>query len=158
MAIFGSLGVLQEQVSDSYLFEGISFLMNTDLGEIFKRVSPDNKEVVEIDGKNVYAIFQEYDTKLPEAVKMEGHEKYIDIQFIYEGNEQIDICGLNEITESDEYNDEKDIYFPEVSSYSSMVLNAGYGAILFPEDIHGPARCIGTPGRVKKVVIKVSVE
>ena len=158
MAIFGTLGVLQEQVSDSSLFEGISFLMNADLGEIFKKVSPGNKEVVEIDGKNVYAIFQEYDTKLPEEVKMEGHEKYIDIQFIYEGGEQIDVCGLNEITEGVEYNDEKDIYFPKVSSYSSMVLNKGYGAIIFPEDIHGPSRCIGNPSRVKKVVVKVSVE
>lgn len=115
------------------------------------------KKTVEIDGKNVYAIFQEYDTKLHDNAKLEGHRKYADVQFIYEGAEIIGMCDLKDLDGGADYNDEKDIFFCKSKKLSHVILGAGEGAILYPEDLHAPCMCIGEQKRVKKIVFKVKL-
>ena len=60
----------------------------------------------EIDGDNVYAIVQEYETKAPG--KFESHKKYTDIQFIVSGKELIGYANIAHLTPDTEYDAEKD--------------------------------------------------
>lgn len=157
MAVFGTVATLEAQACQKKYGKVIDFLKNTNLAEIFAEVSPGNKKTVEIDGKNVYAIFQEYDTKLHENAKLEGHRAYADVQYIYEGAEIIGYCDIKDIAAEPEYNAEKDIFFCKSNKLSHVILGAGEAAILEPADLHAPCMCIGEPKHVKKIVFKVKL-
>lgn len=113
----------------------------------------------EIDGKDLYASVQEYNSKLEADAKFEGHRNYIDIQFVVSGTEIIKVADISKMTLKTEYNAEKDVEFYEDNAQASaLVVNAGEYAVLFPHDIHMP--CVSlkeSPAPVKKIVVKVKV-
>ena len=112
----------------------------------------------ELDGKNLFAIVNEYDTVHPDSEQMESHKKYIDIQYIVTGAERIGHDFLQQQTPSKAYDEEKDfMLFAEKSSFFS-ILQQGMFAIFFPHDLHLPNIMIDKAAYVKKVVIKVAVE
>ncbi|MBN2744020.1 MAG: YhcH/YjgK/YiaL family protein [Marinilabiliaceae bacterium] len=158
MALFGTLDVLAAQAPEHALLkEGIRFLQTVNMTEMFALTSPGNNHKVEIKGKDLFAIFQTYDSKPLSGLKFEGHKKYIDIQFIYSGEEFIGVAGLGQISENAEYNDEKDIHLSKVEKYSNWMILPSEAAILFPEDMHAPGMAIDQPTRIQKVVVKVAV-
>ena len=113
----------------------------------------------EIDGKELYASVQEYDSKLAANAKFEGHRNYIDIQYVVSGTEIIKVADVAQMTRKGEYNAEKDVeFYEDNASASALVLSAGEYAILFPQDIHMPCVSLNeTPAPVKKIVVKVHV-
>jgi biofilm protein TabA len=158
MALFGTLKVLANQtVASDLLKEGIKYLETVNMEQMFAEVSPGNNKKVEIKGKQLFAIFQEYDTKPLSGLKFEGHKRYIDIQYIHSGEEVIGVAGLAQITEPDAYNDEKDIHLSKVGRYSNWLLLPNEAAIFYPEDMHAPGMAVNSPTRVKKVVIKIAI-
>lgn len=157
MAIFGTIQTLVKQCNDTKLNNALQYLLDTDLSGIFENVKENNPLKIEIDGSNIFAIFQSYETKPIEDANMEGHRKYIDIQYIHSGTEQILVAPSTRIIKNDEYNEQDDIYFPKTADYSPIRLNAGMGCILHPEDIHAPCISIDAPTKIQKIVIKVAV-
>jgi YhcH/YjgK/YiaL family protein len=158
MAIIGSTEILEKQTQNNRIHKALDYLKNADIHQEFTAVSPGNNKTVEIEGKSIFAIYQAYDSKSLDTIKLEGHLKYIDIQYIFEGEEQILLASKADIVKDDTYNEEKDFYFPEVKKYASIQLKSEDAAILFPEDLHGPGYCIEKPASVKKIVIKVKVD
>src|SRR5579862_2731121 len=61
-----------------------------------------------IDGDEIYAILQEYDTKNDADAKLEAHRKYIDVQYIISGEELIGVLPLTNQTTCKEYDAEND--------------------------------------------------
>lgn len=127
--------------------------------EIIKNVNFDEMEL----GKHVinddfYMLLQTYETKKPETARHEAHKKYVDVQYIVEGMEQIDIAPASEMEVEDEYNEEKDIvFFKEPAQATTFVLTTGSYAVLYPEDSHKPGVCVGKQAQVKKIVGKVRI-
>lgn len=113
----------------------------------------------EIDGKELYASVQEYDSKLAANAKFEGHRNYIDIQYVVSGAETINVADIAKMTPKGDYNPDKDVEFYEPNEQASaLVLEAGEYAVLFPHDIHQPGVSLNeTPAPVKKIVVKVKV-
>ncbi len=114
-----------------------------------------------IDGKNSYAILQRYNTKLPGTSKPEAHRQYVDIQYIVEGREELGWCPLNpELKANTKYDIDKDIIFYErLVPGSSVILEEGAYAVLYPADVHHPCGAIeGKVGPVTKVVVKIAVD
>jgi YhcH/YjgK/YiaL family protein len=108
----------------------------------------------EIDGEDIYAIVQQYDTKPMSSGKWEAHKKYIDIQFMVSGKEKMGYSHKNKMIVTHEYNSDKDaIYLKGEGNF--LVAEAGYFAIFFPTDVHMPCIAINLSTPVKKVVIKV---
>ena len=128
---------------------GFNFLINTDL---------DNLEIgrYEIDGKNVFALVSEYESKKPEDCRPEAHQIYADIQYIVSGREAIGFAPLGGQTITSEYNPEKDIVFFEGET-TPLILETKMFAVFFPQDVHRPCMQINGPEKVKKVVVKVKV-
>jgi YhcH/YjgK/YiaL family protein len=157
MAIFGTIEILKKQTQNAQLLKALDFILKTDIKSVFAQVTPEKKQTIEIDGKKIFAIFQSYSSKLPDDTKIEGHKEYIDIQYIFSGEERILLASEKDIVSPDPYNSEKDVYFPKVKNSSNIQLRKGDAAILFPEDLHGPCCCIDKPMPVEKVVIKVAV-
>ena len=82
------------------LEKGFKFLQEND----FSKMEPGRYE---IDGSNVYAMVQQYDTKLIENCRWEAHRKYIDIQYIVSGKEKMGYSNIKNMKEI-EYKEEKD--------------------------------------------------
>jgi YhcH/YjgK/YiaL family protein len=131
------------------LKKGFDFLKNTDLlnAEIGKH---------EIDGKNVFALVSEYESKAHQDCRLEAHRTYADIQYIVSGKEAIGFAPLNDQTVTAEYNTDKDIIFFSGET-EQLTVEAGMFAVFFPQDVHRPCMQIGGPEKVKKVVVKVKM-
>lgn len=131
------------------LKKGFDYLKSTD----FK-----NAEVgkYEIDGKEVFAMVSEYDSKAHEDCRPEAHRAYADIQYIISGREAIGYTPLNGQTATTEFNAEKDIIFYSGETVQ-VNLEAGMFAVFFPQDVHRPCMQIDGPEKVKKVVVKVKM-
>lgn len=156
MAIFGTIEQVKEQMVDHPLLKkGIAFLQDYNLAEVFASVSEGKGQKVVIEEGALVANFMAYTSKEPQDTKYEGHRKYTDIQFIFEGEELFGISSLDEVTEDDAFNVEKDIYFPKVARGSEVVLKKGICCVVFPGELHAPAIKLGQCQTVKKVVIKV---
>ena len=112
-----------------------------------------------IDGEAVFAAVSEYETKLPEEAKFEIHRRYIDIQFLIEGVENIGVCKASDCVVTEDYYAEKDLAFvkPNTVYVDTVSIHDDVFAILFPHDAHQPCVMRDQKANVKKVVIKVAV-
>ncbi len=113
----------------------------------------------EIDGKELYASVLEYNSKAKADAKFEGHRKYIDIQYIVSGIEEIAVANIAKVEKKTEYNEEKDVEFYELCGKETVgVIEAGEYGIFLPEDIHQPSVAFkGVSAPVKKIVVKVKL-
>jgi len=123
----------------------------------FDKLQPDGK--YEIDGDKLYAIVMTYQTKSAEEAKFEAHQKYIDIQLLLEGRELMDISIGEKLSVDTAYSDEKDVaFFTSPTYFTSVLLEPGRFAVLYPDDIHRPCRKIESSEQVRKMVIKVKMD
>lgn len=131
------------------LKKGFEFIKNTDLQNI---------EIgrYEINGKDVFALVSEYDSKPPQDCRLEAHQAYTDIQYIVSGKEAIGFSTLKNQEVTSPFNAEKDIVFFSGET-TPLILEAGMFAVFFPQDVHRPCMQIDGPEKVKKVVVKVRV-
>jgi YhcH/YjgK/YiaL family protein len=108
-----------------------------------------------IDGDNLFAIVQEYETKDSAAEQMEAHRKYMDVQYMIIGTEQVGHAILHGQTIAKEYDAESDfLLVADAPSFFSK-LDAGMFMVFFPTDLHMPCIMDGEKATVKKVVVKV---
>jgi len=151
--------MISDVINNRHLYAAISprikaaldFLAKTD----FSAMEPGR---IEIDGDNLFVLVQKYDSLPKEQGKWECHRKYIDIQFIAEGIEQIGFTNIDNMKVTTEYNAEKDVAFLSGKGDYVTLVKGSYG-IFFPQDAHQPKVAPdNTPGKVKKVVIKIKVD
>lgn len=107
-----------------------------------------------IDGEEIYALVQEYDTKPQEEGAWEAHRRYIDLQVVIRGVEQFGYAHIGNLTPGD-YDAAKD-WLPLSGAGDFFRLQAGYFAIFLPEDAHMPGLAAGSRLAVKKLVVKIS--
>lgn len=105
----------------------------------------------EVDGDAMYALVQEYDTKLKEAGKWEAHRRYIDLQYVVQGAEGMGYANIHDL-EQGEYMPEKD-FLPLFGEGGQIALRSGYFVLLFPEDAHMPSMALGELKPARKIVI-----
>lgn len=130
------------------LLKALHFLQTTD-------VLSAQPGTIEIDGKQVYAMIQHYNTKPKESGFWEAHRKYIDVQYVAEGVELMGYVNLHQV-KAGEYDAAKDFLLAEGEG-NFLKMPAGTFIILTPEDAHMPGIAVDAPQPVKKVVIKVAV-
>jgi YhcH/YjgK/YiaL family protein len=136
------------------IYKGIdkafAYLQTTDLDNI----APGKYD---IDGDDVFAIVQEYNTLDASGEQMEAHRKHIDVQYMIRGREQVGLALFNDQAPSKEYSETEDfMLFPDTPTFFAS-LNSGTFMIFFPTDLHMPCIKIAGSEPVKKVVVKVSV-
>ncbi len=107
-----------------------------------------------IDGDEVFALVQSYDTKPEIEGKWEAHRKYIDIQYIINGCEYIGWADLDQLKVTELYNDKNDVLFLEGKG---VFLKADPGTFLLftSQDAHMPGIMADRLMQVKKIVIKI---
>lgn len=100
---------------------------------------------------------QEYDSRYIGDCSLEAHRKYIDIQLIIAGKEDIGISILDQQKSNDGYSQKKDLIFFEDDPSFQITLGTGEFAIFFPRDLHMPGIKVVEAEKVKKVVVKVAI-
>ncbi|WP_430811228.1 MULTISPECIES: YhcH/YjgK/YiaL family protein [unclassified Carboxylicivirga] len=158
MAIIGTLSDLHKQSDPGKFKSAINYLEQTDLDKLFAKVTPGNPLEVEIQGRDVFAIFQKYETKDAGEAKMEGHRQYIDMQYIHQGIEQILVAPISRVVKAGTYDASSDLHFAQVADYSNIKMSAGMACLLYPEDMHAPGISIDTPAAVEKIVVKIAID
>ena len=132
-----------------YLKKGFLWLESVDLNNL-----SDGR--YEIDGDNVFASIQTYETK--EDAKYESHKKYIDIQYMIDGTERVGVTNLSNCTTCIEYDNERDLEFYDINVEEEFVeLSKGYFVVLYPHDAHKPSISLDEKSIVRKVVVKVAL-
>lgn len=112
----------------------------------------------EIDGKELYASVQEYNSKLPQDGKFEGHQNYIDIQYVVWGVEVIEVADISKAVSKAPYNPEKDVeFYEDINLAHKCIIEAGEYGIFFDHDIHKPGLAFNESAPVKKIVVKVKI-
>ena len=110
----------------------------------------------EIDGDRIFANVQSYETK--DDAPYEAHKKYIDIQYMINGEESVGVVDYNDCVTAEVYNDEKDVEFLEcIKNDFYQVLRKGEFLIFYPQDVHKPSLKIDNNKSVKKVIVKVMI-
>lgn len=105
-----------------------------------------------------YYLVQEYEAKDPEVARHEAHKAYVDIQYVVEGKEAIDIAPAMFMDVEEAYDEARDVvFFKEPKQATRFVLTDGGYAILYPEDSHKPGVRVGEGSKVKKIVGKVRI-
>ena len=110
-----------------------------------------------IDGDNVYALVQDYQSKPRSEGVWEAHRRHIDVQFVAAGIEEMGYAPLASLTTRTPYDETKD--FELVNGPGNFVtVPAGHFTIFFPQDGHIPGLAAeGQPAAVRKVVVKVAL-
>lgn len=108
----------------------------------------------------IFANIDKYTTKLFENCKFEAHKKYIDIQIITTGTEQLDYINIEGLAVSEEYDQNRDVMFFEnpTTVPDSVILENNKFAFIYPHEAHKPQMAINNiQTDVKKVVVKIPV-
>ena len=106
-------------------------------------------------GDEVIADVQSYTTEPVESRRFEVHDKFLDIQYVAEGEELFGVCSREGLAII-EAHPERDLYFVESpENYSMVLLRKGEFIVVAPEDAHMPRCSVNGPARVRKVLLKV---
>ena len=109
-------------------------------------------------GEGVRVVVNAFTPKTREAARWETHKKYIDLQYLIEGDESMGYLPVEEV-EAAEYDAEKDVSHPVPkagASVSEIALTTGCFAFLEPRDAHRPSVKLHTDAS-KKLIFKIPV-
>ena len=147
--IFDTLDNVNNYEGLGRVYTALKFLSETDFSKI-------DLGRYELDGDNIFYMVQSYDTD-PTKTISEAHKKYIDIQFMVEGEEIIGVADISSEKELTEANEENDVWFYNCKT-EPLTLSAGKYMVLYPNDLHCPGVATnGTALTCRKVVVKVKV-
>ena len=162
MALFGTLETLKSQVCD-FKFEKaflyIEKLQDKNSSEyksiVNTKVGECNKIVLD---ENCFVLEQAYITKDKEDCLFESHKKFIDIQYMFEGDEIMEVENVNNLLVETPYKDDLDYAKYSQSKDSSILkIRENELAIFYPNDAHMPCIKIDENKKIIKAVFKILV-
>ena len=125
-----------------------AFLRSTDL----KSLEPGKHTV---DGERIFAIVEACPGRSRSEAKLECHRRYIDIQLVLEGVDEMGWKPLAECTDpATDYDEARDIRFFNDAPSSWIATPPGSFCLFFPDDAHAP---LVSAGMIRKVVVKIAL-
>ncbi len=105
-----------------------------------------------------YFLIQEGQTKLLEDGLFETHKRYIDVQIILSGKEEIAWLPLDELTAENEYDEQADKQKFTGPKLHHMSITEGMFWIAFPWDGHQALAHVCDANDYRKIVLKLPFE
>lgn len=129
--------------------EAVSFLQRTDL-----TATPLGRS--HQDGDRFYVQTLEYETEPIEHFDFEIHQKRLDLHYIVEGEERIDVAPDTNYVAVTDYNDDRDIqYVKQPQAFNQIVLHKGDFILIGMHEPHRTNGLITKPVHVRKIVLKL---
>jgi biofilm protein TabA len=146
--IFSTLSNASRYASLNPLFpRAFEFIQHTDLMSLAPGCYP-------ISGDDLLAIVEHAPGRTRQEAKLECHRRYIDIQLVLEGIDEMGWKALTDCTKPvSEYDPKKDIRFFDDAPATWIATPPGAFCIFFPDDTHAP---LVSTGFVRKVVFKIA--
>lgn len=105
-----------------------------------------------------YLFVQEYYTKQADGDFLESHKKYVDIQWIIEGEEEFSIADIGELHQQKEYSEERDVILWKPRKIMTRIaMRADSYIVLLPQNAHKVSGMNGVNCFVRKIVGKVKI-
>lgn len=114
--------------------------------------------IQELEGKHLFVNVQEYYGKAKSEALFESHKKYIDIQYVIEGEEIIGLTSIDKAKVKEQYNEDKDIAFYDSDEMEYRKATPENFFLFFPDDVHQPSITAGDSIQIKKIVVKILIE
>ena len=108
-----------------------------------------------IDGERLYLVIANDEGAGPEGAVLEAHRKYIDIQYVMEGNDMIGwrpAAGCALVRQP--YDAAKDVELYGERPLAWTPVGGSRFALYFPGDAHAP---LGGTGRLRRAIVKVGI-
>ena len=149
--------MIVDKIENAGLYKGLSAGVTRGL-ELLKdvKIAGQADGRYEVDGDNLFYMIQRYQTKDKDEMLFEAHKDYIDIQWIFDGEESIGYALTETLGEAVQP------YKPDVAKYADpkifteVKLAKGMFAIFFPDDAHKPCYDYRDgKSNVHKLVVKV---
>lgn len=124
------------------------YIRNADLHAL----APGKHDII---GDGLFVIVEHEPGRTRAEAQLECHRRYIDIQLVLEGVDEMGWRPLTDCREPvDDYSAEKDIQFFYDAADSWIATPPGAFCIFFPEDAHAP---LVSTGGIRKAVFKIAV-
>ena len=162
MALFGTLETLKSQVCDSKFKKAFLYIeklqdKNSSEYKSISKTKVDECNKIVLD-ENCFVLEQAYITKDKKDCLYESHKKYIDIQYMFEGDEIMEVENINNLEISKEYDVTLDYAkYLQSKKSSSLLIKENEMAIFYPNDAHMPCMKIDENKKIIKVVFKIAV-
>jgi len=125
-----------------------AFLRDTDL----KALEPG---IHAVQDEQIFAIVEACSGRTRAEAKLECHRRYIDIQLVLEGVDEMGWKPLAECVDPvTEYDSARDIRFFKDAPASWIATPPGSFCLFFPDDAHAP---LVSDALIRKVVVKIAV-
>lgn len=146
--IFATLANADRYAALHSLFpRAFDYLRNTDLNALAPGRYP-------IEGERLFAIVETAAGRSRDQARLECHRKYIDIQLVLEGTDEMGWKSLSDCQEPlADYSAERDIQFFRDAPASWIATPPGAFCIFFPEDAHAP---LVSDNAIRKVILKIA--
>lgn len=151
--------MIYDNLSNIDLYKGLSTDIYTGL-LFLNQAKPDIENGTYLLSSRVKAIVSEYETVSVNECGYEAHKKYIDIQCVLKGQENVACSPLERLKETKPYSEEIDAAFysaDNIHEQSNLSLQPGYFAIFYPQDGHMPQLSVKEAEKVQKIVVKVEI-
>ena len=149
--------MIYDNLSNIDLYKGLSTDIYTGL-LFLKQANADIENGTYLLNSRVKIIVSEYETKKVNEYGYEAHKRFVDIQYVLNGEEKVSCLPIEKLKETKVYSEEIDAAFYVADNKpQEMVIGNGYFAIYHPQDGHMPQLCVDEPQLVKKVVVKVEI-
>lgn len=127
--------------------KAFEFIRTTDLNTL----APGRYPIV---GEDLFAIVEHVPGRPRESAQLECHRKYIDIQLVLEGLDEMGWKPLPDCRDPvSDYRAEKDIQFFRDAPAAWIATPPGAFCIFFPQDAHAP---LVSADHIRKVIFKVA--
>ncbi len=164
MAIVGKLTDIKKHFKNNEYFQQAllyledSLNSETSTAKRIHKLPLNSFEKFEIN-KNLFAIEQKFYSKERHDCFLESHIKYIDIQLIISGQEQMEFCHIQSCKVDKKYDADNDlITYQDNDETSKALLGPGDCAIYFPQDIHMGCQQYKESKLCTKTVIKMPID
>ena len=162
MAIFGNIETVKEQINYKKFEKAFLYIQklqdkNSLEYKSLANIGLDECNKIVLD-ENCFVLEQAYITKDKKDCFFESHRKYIDIQYIFEGSEIMEVENINKLQITQEYNESLDFAKYEQKPNSSiLIINENELAIFYPNDAHMPCIKVDNNQKIIKAVFKIAV-
>ena len=127
----------------------LGFIRNTNLLALAPGIHP-------IIDEQLFAIVEQTAGRSRKQAQLECHRKYIDIQLVLEGVDEMGWKPLQDCHQPvADYSAEQDIQFFYDAPATWIVTPPNHFCIFFPEDAHAP---LVSAGNIHKVIFKIAVD
>ena len=146
--IFDTLENIKNYEGTGNVYTALKFLSETDFTKM-------ELGRYELSGDDIFYMVQRYETD-PDKTISEAHKKYIDIQFMVNGEEIIGVAPMCCDKTETEAKPENDVWFYECKTEPLTLIENSF-MVLYPNDLHCPGVAVDKPLSCLKVVVKVKV-